>query len=46
VVEAHRGGATFGLRLPGMVREPDRGPAHYHACLRALALHPRDAEAG
>jgi uncharacterized protein (DUF58 family) len=44
VVEAHRGGAAFGLRLPEGSREPDRGPAHYHACLRALALHPRDPE--
>jgi uncharacterized protein (DUF58 family) len=42
VVDAHRAGLVFGLRLPGLALEPERGAAHYHACLRALALHRGD----
>ena len=37
VVQAECGGASYGLRLPGKVLAPERGAAHYHACLRALA---------
>jgi uncharacterized protein (DUF58 family) len=37
IVLAERDGASYGLRLPGFTREPARGEAHYHACLRALA---------
>ena len=37
VIAAERGGASYGLRLPGMAFAPTRGEAHYHACLRALA---------
>lgn len=37
IVQAERDGASYGVRLPGFTREPARGEAHYHACLRALA---------
>jgi uncharacterized protein (DUF58 family) len=35
---AEQGGATYGLSLPGARLEPARGEAHFHACLRALAV--------
>jgi uncharacterized protein (DUF58 family) len=38
VVEAERGGALYGLRLPGVEFPPSRGDAHRAACLQALAL--------
>lgn len=38
VVQAENGGASYGLRLPGKVLAPARGAAHYHACLRTLAV--------
>ncbi|MBU8976255.1 MULTISPECIES: DUF58 domain-containing protein [unclassified Lysobacter] len=39
--EAEREGRRYQLRLPGQpALGPDRGPAHRHACLRALALMP------
>ncbi len=37
IVMAERGGASYGLRLPGFTGKPSRGEAHYHTCLRALA---------
>ena len=37
VVLAERGGASYGLGIPGVRLAPSRGDAHYHACLRALA---------
>lgn len=41
VEEAERDGRRYRLRLPGQPPiGPDRGPAHRHACLRALALMP------
>lgn len=41
VDEAERDGRRYGLRLPGQpALGPDRGEAHRHACLRALALMP------
>jgi len=41
VDEAEREGRRFQLRLPGHpALGPDRGAAHRHACLRALALMP------
>lgn len=41
VEDAERDGRRYRLRLPGHpVLGPDRGPAHRHACLRALALMP------
>jgi uncharacterized protein (DUF58 family) len=39
VLAAERGGATYGLRLPGVEIEPARGDAHRAACLQALALY-------
>jgi uncharacterized protein (DUF58 family) len=39
VLEAERGGARYGLRLPGFERGLGRGDAHRAACLQALALY-------
>jgi uncharacterized protein (DUF58 family) len=39
VLTAERGGAYYGLRLPGVEIPPERGEAHRAACLEALALH-------
>lgn len=38
VIDAERAGFRYGLALPGVKLEPDSGNAHYHACLRELAL--------
>jgi uncharacterized protein (DUF58 family) len=38
VVESERGGALYGLRLPGVEIPPAHGDAHRTACLQALAL--------
>jgi uncharacterized protein (DUF58 family) len=35
---AEQSGATYGLEIPGTSIEPARGEAHFHACLRALAV--------
>lgn len=41
VEDAERDGRRYRLCLPGQpALGPDRGPAHRHACLRALALMP------
>ncbi|MBB5015248.1 uncharacterized protein (DUF58 family) [Rehaibacterium terrae] len=40
VVEAERHGLRYRLSLPGQSLGPALGPAHRHACLRALALLP------
>ncbi len=41
IEEAERDGRRYRLQLPGHAPlGPDRGPAHRHACLRALALMP------
>ena len=42
VLDAHAGGDTWGLRLPGEVIPPATGSAHRHRCLRALALFEAD----
>ena len=39
VLEAERGGAQYGLRLPGVEIPPGRGEAQRAACLQALALY-------
>jgi len=39
VLAAERGGAHYGLRIPGTEIEPGRGDAHRAACLEALALY-------
>jgi uncharacterized protein (DUF58 family) len=39
VIAAERGGAHYGLRLPGAEIAPGRGDAHRAACLEALALY-------
>ena len=38
VLDAERGGALYGLRLPGTELPPSRGESHRAACLQALAL--------
>jgi uncharacterized protein (DUF58 family) len=38
VVEAETRGERYGVALPGVRLAPDRGPAHRHRCLAALAL--------
>lgn len=38
VLAADRLGLAYGLRLPGVERPPEWGPAHRQACLEALAL--------
>ena len=38
VLAAEQGGARYGLRIPGVEIEPDRGDAHRARCLEALAL--------
>lgn len=38
VMDAHEQSLSYGLQLPGFTLEPAHGEAHYHACLRALAL--------
>jgi uncharacterized protein (DUF58 family) len=37
-MEAERGGALYGLRLPGVEIAPAHGDAHRTSCLQALAL--------
>ena len=38
VLAAHRAGAAFGLRLPGLEIALAQGEAHRRVCLEALAL--------
>nr|WP_305888659.1 DUF58 domain-containing protein [Methylomonas sp. SURF-2] len=38
LVDAEQAGRRYGLLLPGVRLEPDRGAAHNQACLSALAL--------
>jgi uncharacterized protein (DUF58 family) len=38
-LEAEDSGLAYGLRLPGVMLEPDCGASHRHRCLEALALH-------
>ena len=38
VMMAEHSGASYGLGLPGVRVQPDRGAAHYHRCLQILAL--------
>jgi uncharacterized protein (DUF58 family) len=46
VVDAHEHGEAFGLRLPGIVIEPNIGTAHLEHCLNSLALHEPGAARG
>lgn len=43
VLDAEAGQHQYGLRLPDLTISPGRGPAHRHACLRALALFGHSA---
>jgi uncharacterized protein (DUF58 family) len=38
LLDAAQASQRFGLRLPGQTHDLDRGEAHLHACLKALAL--------
>src|SRR5690606_11239533 len=38
IVDAHTDRQSYGLRLPKLEIKPNTGDAHYHQCLRALAL--------
>lgn len=38
IIEAERARRSYGLRIPGTEIRPALGDAHYHRCLRALAL--------
>ena len=38
VIEANKANQTYGLKLPTSRIEPSNSDAHYHQCLRALAL--------
>ena len=38
VIEANMANQTYGLKLPASRIEPSNSDAHYHQCLRALAL--------
>ncbi len=40
LLDAERAGRRYGLRLPTGMVAPGSGPAHLHACLRALARMP------
>ncbi len=44
VIDAHAGGLSFGLRLPGTTLPPAPGISQHDCCLEALALftHPAD----
>lgn len=44
VIHAEKTQLSYGLRLPGRSLSPDNGPAHLHACLRALAVFGQPAE--
>ena len=39
VVDAEERGDRYGIDLPGVYINPDRGPDHRHKCLAALALY-------
>jgi uncharacterized protein (DUF58 family) len=43
VVEAHHGGLSYGLRLPGRTLDPANGEQQRAQCLEALALFQLDA---
>lgn len=42
VLDAEEAGLSWGLRLPGGEIPQAHGPAHTHACLKALALHGQE----
>lgn len=46
IVDAHRDGHAYGLRVPGIVIEPNIGRAHLERCLSLLALFPGQAPPG
>ena len=45
IVTAERSGRSYALNIPGAVIPAGRGDAHFHECLRALAIFPTEAPA-
>jgi uncharacterized protein (DUF58 family) len=45
VIDAHRNGCQWGLRLPDQNIGPGRGAEHFHCCLASLARFRLPAEA-
>jgi uncharacterized protein (DUF58 family) len=45
VCDAYAAGVSWGVRLPGVVLKPASDAAHYHLCLKHLALYGLPAEA-
>jgi uncharacterized protein (DUF58 family) len=46
IISFEQAGQRYGLRLPGIILEPNHGETHYHACLKALALWSSDQPSG
>lgn len=44
VIKAERDSRRYSLEIPGVSLPPSSGEEHFHRCLRALALLPREAE--
>ena len=38
IISFEHTGQRYGLRLPGILIEPNHGETHYHTCLKQLAL--------
>ena len=45
IVTAERSGRSYALDIPGTTLPAGRGDAHFHECLRALALYPAEPSA-
>ena len=45
IVTAERSSRSYGLDIPGSTLPPGHGNAHFHECLRALALFPPEVPA-
>ena len=45
IVAAERGGRSYALSIPGATISASRGDAHFHECLRALAVFPAEETA-
>ena len=45
ICDAHKESVCWGLRLPQKTVSPAQGDAHFHACLRLLALHGHETHA-
>ena len=45
IVSAERSGRSYALNIPGTTISAAHGDAHFHECVRALALFPAEASA-